>query len=81
MIDGSTTRRGKLCWYHQPNVGPAAINDALLIYQCMVEVLEINFGKTPLIAEIMKLINEVSMRQYAIDTIIILYYLLTTRLT
>ena len=31
VMDGSTTRRGQPCWYLNPDVGLAAINDAMLL--------------------------------------------------
>ncbi|KAL8275046.1 hypothetical protein Esti_001102 [Eimeria stiedai] len=45
QIDGASTRRGKVCWYRRPDVGPAnAINDSVFlifaIHQVMVGFLQ-----------------------------------------
>ncbi|KAJ8717211.1 hypothetical protein PYW08_005610 [Mythimna loreyi] len=61
VIDVSTTRRGKPCWYLQPDVGTSAINDCFLIYHCLMELIEIKFEKEPLYTDLVKLINEVFM--------------------
>ncbi|KAJ8717854.1 hypothetical protein PYW07_005784 [Mythimna separata] len=58
IIDVSTTRRGKPCWYLQPDVGNSAINDCFLIYHCFMELIELKFGKEPFYADLVKLINE-----------------------
>ncbi|KAJ8717212.1 hypothetical protein PYW08_005611 [Mythimna loreyi] len=58
IVDVSTTRRGKPCWYLQPDVGTSAINDCFLIYHCFMELIELKFGKEPYFTDLVKLINE-----------------------
>nr|UJH41142.1 farnesyl diphosphate synthase [Pardosa pseudoannulata] len=43
IMDHSTIRRGKPCWYKLPNVGLIAINDGLLLESGIYKVLEIYF--------------------------------------
>ncbi|KAJ8717210.1 hypothetical protein PYW08_005609 [Mythimna loreyi] len=58
IIDGSSTRRGKQCWYLQPDVGNYAINDCLLMNHSLIELIEIKFGNEPLYTDFVKVINE-----------------------
>ncbi|KAK6031039.1 polyprenyl synthetase, partial [Ostertagia ostertagi] len=39
IMDGAETRRGKLCWYKQPDIGLGAINDALLLDAFIEEII------------------------------------------
>ena len=47
MMDGSTTRRGKDCWYRKDNLGMLAINDAILLESCIYTLLDKYFRDTP----------------------------------
>ncbi|XP_026738355.1 farnesyl pyrophosphate synthase 1-like [Trichoplusia ni] len=58
FMDSSTTRRNKLCWHRQPNVGINAVNDTTLLHQAILEILEINFRHIPEYIDIVKLVNE-----------------------
>ncbi|KAJ8717853.1 hypothetical protein PYW07_005783 [Mythimna separata] len=58
VIDASTTRRGQTCWYLQPDVGTSAVNDCLLIFHCLMELIDIKFGKEPIYSDLVKLFNE-----------------------
>ncbi|XP_055679662.1 farnesyl pyrophosphate synthase-like [Lutzomyia longipalpis] len=44
IIDGSTTRRGKSCWYKLDDVRMTAINDGILLQALVYEVLKKKFG-------------------------------------
>ncbi|PAV59575.1 hypothetical protein WR25_01840 [Diploscapter pachys] len=39
IMDGSETRRGKLCWYKRPEVGLSAINDCFLLEAFIEDIL------------------------------------------
>ncbi|XP_026738345.1 farnesyl pyrophosphate synthase 1, mitochondrial-like [Trichoplusia ni] len=60
LMDSSTTRRNKLCWHRQPNVGITAVNDATLLYQVILELLGIKFRHTPEYLDIVNVVNKVS---------------------
>lgn len=47
IMDGSTTRRGKDCWYRKENLGVLAINDAILLESCIYTLLDKYFGDKP----------------------------------
>ncbi|KAJ8717208.1 hypothetical protein PYW08_005607 [Mythimna loreyi] len=61
IIDVSPKRRGKPCWYLQPDVGTSAINDCFLVYHCFMEVLEMKFGNEPFYSDLLKLTNQETM--------------------
>lgn len=58
IMDGSTTRRGVPCWFRNPNIGMGALNDCILIYSSLCEILKTYFGNTPQHIHIMELFNE-----------------------
>uniref|UniRef100_A0A2A4JF30 Farnesyl pyrophosphate synthase n=1 Tax=Heliothis virescens TaxID=7102 RepID=A0A2A4JF30_HELVI len=62
VIDRGTVRRGKPCWHLRPNVGVSAVNDAVLIQQCMMETLDIVFGKTPIYTDLLRYFNDAMYR-------------------
>lgn len=62
MMDGSTTRRGVPCWYRLPEVGLGAINDALLVYMAVFEVLRTNFGDRRSYISIVELFNDTLLK-------------------
>ena len=45
MMDASTTRRGKPCWYLKDGLGMRAINDAILLETCIYTLLDKYFGQ------------------------------------
>nr|XP_021182120.2 uncharacterized protein LOC110370571 isoform X4 [Helicoverpa armigera] len=61
ILDASTTRRGLTCWYLRPEVGTSATNDCMLIYLCLIEVLQMNFEKEPYYKDLIKIINDTAM--------------------
>lgn len=60
-MDGASTRRGVPCWYRLPEVGIGAINDTILLYTCMFEVVRTKLGHLPQYTAIVDLFNEVSV--------------------
>ncbi|CAH2042351.1 unnamed protein product, partial [Iphiclides podalirius] len=61
IMDGSTTRRGVPCWYRLPEVGLGAINDTILMYTSIMEILKTHFGHTKQYTHIVNLFNETLM--------------------
>lgn len=47
IMDASETRRGKLCWYLEPRVGIAAVNDATMIESAIYMLLRKYFEHHP----------------------------------
>jgi len=47
IIDRSETRRGKICWYKRPEVGMMAINDSIIILECIPYILKKYFSSKP----------------------------------
>ena len=43
IMDGSETRRGKLCWYKKDNIGMMAFNDAIVLETCIYSILNRHF--------------------------------------
>jgi len=62
IMDKSTTRRGKLCWYKKAEVGDAlAINDAVMMESMAYHFLKRQFVSTPLLyIALVDLFREVS---------------------
>jgi len=47
LMDGSTTRRGKPCWYKKHEVGMQAVNDAMLLMTQVDRMVMKRFGNRP----------------------------------
>ncbi|KAJ8717213.1 hypothetical protein PYW08_005612 [Mythimna loreyi] len=58
IIESSTARLDKPCWYQLPDVGTSAINDSFLINHCVMEVFELKFGKEPFFTDLVNVLNE-----------------------
>ena len=43
IMDGSETRRGKVCWYKKDNIGMMAFNDAIILEHCIYSILNRHF--------------------------------------
>lgn len=54
ITDGSETRRGQLCWYKLENIGLNAINDGLILENCVYLLLKIYFKNHPHYVELME---------------------------
>ncbi|KAJ0174162.1 hypothetical protein K1T71_010308 [Dendrolimus kikuchii] len=60
IMDSSSTRRGNVCWYRRPDVGlSCAINDSILVYNNIFEILKTHFRNTPNYIDIFHLITKV----------------------
>jgi len=62
IMDSSTTRRGKPCWYRMPNVGMIAINDAFMLESSIYVLLKKHFKSHPAYVEFLELFHEVSFQ-------------------
>ncbi|KAJ6439074.1 putative Farnesyl diohosphate synthase [Purpureocillium lavendulum] len=60
IIDGSITRRGKLCWYRQDGVGMVAINDAFMLESVIYTLLKKFFRSHPAYVDLIELFHEVT---------------------
>lgn len=61
MMDKSLTRRGKPCWYLQPDVQGDAINDTLILESFLYQIIHDNFAAHPEYVNIFRLFQEVSL--------------------
>ena len=43
IMDGSETRRDKVCWYKKDNIGMMAFNDAIILETCIYSILNRHF--------------------------------------
>lgn len=62
IMDSSTTRRGKPCWYRMPNVGMIAINDAFMLESSIYVLLKKHFRQHPAYVDFLELFHEVSFQ-------------------
>lgn len=59
IMDESITRRGQLCWYRKENVGMTAINDSIMVNNCLFFVLNKHFGEMDVYVKLVDLFNQV----------------------
>lgn len=62
IMDGSTTRRGKPCWYRQEGVGMVAINDSFILESAIYTLLKKHFKTHPSYVDMMELFHEVALQ-------------------
>lgn len=60
-MDGSETRRGQPCWYKLDDVKYTAINDALMIENCVYFILKKHFKDLPCYVNLVELFHETMM--------------------
>eukprot|EP00800_Vazella_pourtalesii_P014240 TRINITY_DN3581_c0_g2_i5.p1 TRINITY_DN3581_c0_g2~~TRINITY_DN3581_c0_g2_i5.p1 ORF type:complete len:310 (+),score=14.64 TRINITY_DN3581_c0_g2_i5:105-1034(+) len=60
IMDNSSMRRGKPCWYKQEHVGSIAINDSFLIESCIYLILKKHFRHHPQYINIVELFHEIT---------------------
>jgi farnesyl diphosphate synthase len=61
MMDQSSTRRGKPCWYLNDNRGMAAINDGFMVATSVYHLLHKYFKNKPYYVNIVELFQDVSL--------------------
>lgn len=61
IMDQSTTRRGQPCWYKLEDVGMIAINDSIMIENCIYYILKKTFDKTDYYIQLVELFHEAMM--------------------
>ena len=61
IMDVSTIRRGQTCWYLHENIGPAAVNDAMLLEQGLYQLLRRYFHDKPYYVRVLELFHDVSL--------------------
>lgn len=66
IIDESETRRGRLCWYRNPDVGLIAINDGILINSGVYQLLRKYFSNHPYYIQVVDLFHEVNWKWFVI---------------
>lgn len=62
IVDASSTRRGKPCWYKRPGVGTMAINDAYLFMTCISRIIKLVFKDHPSYMQLQEVFQEVTFR-------------------
>jgi len=62
IMDDSPTRRGSPCWYRLKNVGLIAINDGIILENCIYRLLKKHFSAKPYYADLMELFHDVSLK-------------------
>lgn len=61
MMDKSTTRRGRPCWYLVPDVQGDAINDTLILESFVYSIIHENFSTHSAYVPLLRLYQEVSL--------------------
>jgi farnesyl diphosphate synthase len=61
IMDVSESRRGQTCWYLYENIGPSAVNDAMLLEQGVYWLLRRYFHDKPYYAHVLELFHDVSL--------------------
>lgn len=58
IMDESTTRRGRQCWYKVNNIGLAAINDAILLESGVFQLLRTHIRDKPYYLDVVELFHD-----------------------
>lgn len=58
IMDNSTTRRGRPCWYKQPDIGLIAVNDGTMLLSSIFMLLKGQFRSHPAYIEMVELFHE-----------------------
>lgn len=61
IMDASETRRGEPCWYKLDDVKLIAINDGIMIENCIYNVLQTYFRQEPYYIDLMELFHETTL--------------------
>ncbi|KAJ5153196.1 uncharacterized protein N7482_009674 [Penicillium canariense] len=62
LMDASSTRRGRPCWYLMPDVGMIAVNDAPMIESAIYILLKKHLRDHPAYVDMVELFHDVSFR-------------------
>ncbi|XP_069688243.1 farnesyl pyrophosphate synthase-like [Periplaneta americana] len=62
MMDGSTVRRNRPCWYRVNNIGAAAANDAVLVENGVYQILKKYFSDKPYYLNTLELFHDVTLK-------------------
>ncbi|XP_071439588.1 farnesyl pyrophosphate synthase-like [Hetaerina americana] len=62
VMDGAEMRRGKPCWYRKGGIGPAALNDGVLLEQGIYQLLRRHFRDKPYYMDIVELFHDVTLK-------------------
>ncbi|OJZ86888.1 hypothetical protein ASPFODRAFT_188646 [Aspergillus luchuensis CBS 106.47] len=60
IMDNSSTRRGKPCWYRRASVGMKAVNDGDILKSSIFFLLKLHFPKHPAYLKMMETFHEVA---------------------
>ena len=63
IMDGSETRRGKVCWYKKEDIGLKAVNDFLFLETCIFALLNKHFSDKSYYINLLDTFHEVSTEQ------------------
>jgi farnesyl diphosphate synthase len=58
VMDASTTRRGKLCWYKLPDVGVKAVNDSFILESFVYILMKEHLGGEACYGEVVDIMHE-----------------------
>lgn len=64
IMDNSTVRRGRPCWYLVQNLGTKAINDGFLLTECLFQILRKNFISQPYYHTIVELFHDIILKTH-----------------
>jgi 3-hydroxy-3-methylglutaryl-CoA-synthase/farnesyl-diphosphate farnesyltransferase/isopentenyl-diphosphate delta-isomerase type 1 len=62
VMDNSTTRRGKPCWYRLPHVGLKAVNDSFILEACVLVLVKRHLGDSACYPQILDLLHECTLQ-------------------
>jgi len=62
VMDASTTRRGKPCWYKLPQVGLKAVNDSFILESCVYVLLKRHLGQESCYGRLVDLMHECALQ-------------------
>ncbi|XP_049848396.1 farnesyl pyrophosphate synthase-like [Schistocerca gregaria] len=64
IMDGSSMRRGRPCWYRQNGIGLAGINDGLLLEMGLYQLLRRYFQNKPYYMQVVELFHDVTLKTH-----------------
>eukprot|EP01029_Cantina_marsupialis_P022815 TRINITY_DN559_c0_g1_i2.p1 TRINITY_DN559_c0_g1~~TRINITY_DN559_c0_g1_i2.p1 ORF type:complete len:376 (-),score=98.70 TRINITY_DN559_c0_g1_i2:19-1146(-) len=61
IMDGSSLRRGKTCWYKHENVGTKGVNDSFILLTCVHHLLRKHFQSHPQYINLIHLFDTITL--------------------